>query len=205
MCPILHKLRKGSGMTLRFPEKGVGRGSCDFQKGRCLTWRKPIGKFIVTTCHYFVTFVTFHIFHQSFIKVSSKFHQSFITFIHFHSFSFWRLGPGGSWCLGLRCAHGITWPPWWIRPGSHIMQAISDRDAMNAAGLSIIMPFMPSFSIIMPSWCHHDAIISALLWLHDLSLPSRIPRLISPRVDWGCNWWHLELWLQGEESCCKLV
>lgn len=24
---------KGSGMTLRFPEKGVGRGSCDFQKG----------------------------------------------------------------------------------------------------------------------------------------------------------------------------
>jgi hypothetical protein len=57
----------------------------------------------------------------------------------------------------------------------------------------------------MPSWCHHDAIISARLWLHDLSLPSRIPRHISPRVDWGCNWWHLELWLQGEECWCKLV
>jgi hypothetical protein len=42
------------------------------------------------------------------------------------------------------------------------MQAISDRDAMNAAGLSIIMPFIPSFSIIMPLFSiifHHYAIM----------------------------------------------
>ena len=59
------------------------------------------------------------------------------------------------------------------------MQATSDRNAMNAAGLTRFSPFMPS--------CHHDAIIVQsflpfCIFCGFMTLVC-LPRLISLRVD----------------------